>query len=245
MPSRLDGLPSARNDVRFPNRMQVARCVAALGLLVVVGGGCQTTYSCPGGCTVGAYAVLELTCRATVTSARLTGPCAPSGDAGAGFGFSCAPVTEVPFSGCKEVHIAATVPGVCHVELTFATGFTYSTDVTFASQTDPEPPGCGQCPQYVGPASQATFIVDNPATACLDAGSDEGADAPTDAPSEAAVCPTDASQSVACNFSGTCAGCRSNAGFECTCSDAGGSGSDGGGTQWQCVDTGFPCMGSP
>ncbi|MGO9836601.1 MAG: hypothetical protein ACLP1X_20585 [Polyangiaceae bacterium] len=225
--------------------MQVARCVAALGLLVVVGGGCQTTYSCPGGCTVGAYAVLELTCRATVTSARLTGPCAPSGDAGAGFGFSCAPVTEVPFSGCKEVHIAATVPGVCHVELTFATGFTYSTDVTFASQTDPEPPGCGQCPQYVGPASQATFIVDNPATACLDAGSDEGADAPTDAPSEAAVCPTDASQSVACNFSGTCAGCRSNAGFECTCSDAGGSGSDGGGTQWQCVDTGFPCMGSP
>ncbi len=244
--------------------MLAARCTSALALAVALCGGCQTKYGCPGGCAAGGYAVIELACPAAVTSARLTGPCAPSGDASlflveppatysggsgppasAGFGFACAPITETPFSGCKEVYLAATAPGVCHVELTFATGFTYSTDVTFASQRDPAPPGCAQCPAYIAPSSQATFTVNNPSTTCLDAGSSEGADASTDAASDAAVCPVDASQSVPCNFSGTCAGCRFNAGFECTCSDAGTSGMGGGGAQWQCVDTGFQCTAGP
>jgi hypothetical protein len=188
--------------------MLVARSAAALGLLVVLCGGCDpTSYSCHGGCTIAAYATIELACPATVTGARLTGPCAPSGDASlflvessctyrggsgppasAGFGFACAPITQTPFSECKEVYLAATAPGVCHVELTFATGFTYSTDVTFTSQTDPEPPGCAQCPPYIGPASQATFMVHNPSNTCVDdAGLNAGVDACMDARTEAAV----------------------------------------------------------
>jgi hypothetical protein len=154
-----------------------------------------------------AYATIELNCPAAVTTAQLTGPCAPSGDAShfivespdaysggsgppasAGFGFSCAPITQVPFSECKQVYIAATAPGVCHVGLTFADGFTYSTDVTFTSQTDPEPPGCARCPSYIAPASQTMFMVNNPSDTCvepvLDAGLDAVGGIPSDAPSE-------------------------------------------------------------
>jgi hypothetical protein len=36
--------------------------------------------------------------------------------------------------------------------LTFATGFTYSVDVTFGWQTDNGPPDCEQCPPFIGPA---------------------------------------------------------------------------------------------
>ena len=64
------------------------------------------------------------------------------------------------------------------MQLTFATGFTYSTDVTFALQPDPGPPGCPSCPPYLGP-TPSTFTVDNPAATCTDAGVD--GPAPSDA----------------------------------------------------------------
>jgi hypothetical protein len=78
----------------------------------------------------------------------------------------------------------ALLRGVCHVELNFATGFTYSTDVTFTSMTSVN---CGTTAVYVGP-TQVVFDVDNPSDTCGDAGaSDAGVYFTTDAPSDAAV----------------------------------------------------------
>jgi hypothetical protein len=57
--------------------------------------------------------------------------------------------------------------GVCHVELTFADGFTYSNDVTFASRTV-----CG-CPSFIGPTA-GPFMVDNPNDTCGEGGADAG-----------------------------------------------------------------------
>jgi hypothetical protein len=148
--------------------------------------------ACPLLCLTGEFAVLELTCPAAVTSAEVTGPCAPIVDASisdaeaggggggtgppafGGFGFSCAMSTRVPFTQCTEVVLAATKPGVCHVALTFEGGFAYSTDIRFTWQTLGEPPGCpNPCAPFVGP-TQSRFEVDNPSTTCVDAGVDGG-----------------------------------------------------------------------
>jgi hypothetical protein len=58
-------------------------------------------------------------------------------------------------------------PGVCHIELIFATGFTYSTDVMFNSQE-------GECASSNVPIL-GPFTVNNPSDTCvaLDAGGDE------------------------------------------------------------------------
>jgi hypothetical protein len=68
----------------------------------------------------------------------------------------------------SQVSVTSSIPGVCHVQLVFATGFTFTTDVTFASGTAT---ACGTTVQYVGP-SQVVFQVDNPVTTCLDGGPD-------------------------------------------------------------------------
>jgi hypothetical protein len=81
-----------------------------------------------------------------------------------------------------QVLIEPTQAGDCHVDLTLAGGFQYSTDVTFA-QTTTE--GC--CPCTSVAPTQTTFMVNNPSMTCVDAGLDAQADAPPDAPSDAAV----------------------------------------------------------
>jgi|HubBroStandDraft_4_1064222.scaffolds.fasta_scaffold250070_2 hypothetical protein len=65
-------------------------------------------------------------------------------------------------------------PGTCHVTFTFATGFTYSADVTFASMNDSEP-GCAPCPSYIGPVSNSGPKVNNPPETCvaLDSGAED------------------------------------------------------------------------
>jgi hypothetical protein len=125
--------------------------------------------------------------------------------------------------------------------MTFATGFTYSADVTFTLQSQNDPPGCPVW-HYTAP-TQRTFIVNNPGSTCVDAGLDARGDGPVDATSDVA-CPSEASQSVACAASESCTGCRYNVAFACTCADAVDSGADGSSLQWQCVDMGFPCMPS-
>jgi hypothetical protein len=70
------------------------------------------------------------------------------------------------------VVVASPSPGTCHVLLTFASGFTYSADVTFASQN--LNPTCG-CPAFIGPTS-GPFTVNNPSETCVDASTDAGAD---------------------------------------------------------------------
>jgi hypothetical protein len=68
-------------------------------------------------------------------------------------------------------NVTASGPGVCHIVLTFATGFTYSTDATFAEQPGS---GCG-CPSLLGPTSPAVIRVNNPSNTCVSLGADSGA----------------------------------------------------------------------
>jgi hypothetical protein len=154
--------------------MLFARSAAALALLVVLGGGgCAAPND---GCAPlpppPTQALVWLSCGATdLTDVSVSGPCA-TGDAG--------PSNEAVAQG---VNVSSPSPGVCHVELTFATGFTYATDVTFQSMTRVN---CGTTEAYIGP-TQGVFDVNNPSTTCVDAGLDAPADAPTEAPSDAAV----------------------------------------------------------
>jgi hypothetical protein len=70
---------------------------------------------------------------ADLTAVTLSGPCATN-DAGA------SALNDYLSSSGAFVWFGSPTPGVCHVELTFATGFTYSTDVEFASMTHPQQP---------------------------------------------------------------------------------------------------------
>jgi hypothetical protein len=211
----------ARILVRSKELLLVARSAAALGFLVVLGsGGCDSTEDCCGSCQEGNAAAFQLSCSSyDLKSVVATGPCA----------MPDASVSS--YMGNGTVLVQSDGPGACHVELTFATGFTYSADVTFASHSGGVcgGPQCA-CPDYVTPTS-GPFMVNNPSSTCVDAS--------VDAPSEAAPCPSGASQSVPCDYSGSCMGCRENAGFECACSDA-----DGSGPVWQCIDTGYSCAGT-
>jgi hypothetical protein len=91
-----------------------------------------------------------------LTSVVATGPCA-------------IPDAGVSWYVGKEgtVSVLSPSPGVCHIELIFATGFTYSADVTFNSQE-------GECASSNVPIL-GPFMVDNPIDTCvaLDAGADE------------------------------------------------------------------------
>jgi len=119
------------------------------------GGGLACTVSC--GIPYG-FATFNLSCSAThLTNVAVSGPCATDD----GPSYSVAG---------QSISINSTSAGVCHVELTFATGFTYSTDVTFESQSAPKPPVC--CPLLTAP-TQSTFTVDDPSATCVDAGSDD------------------------------------------------------------------------
>src|ERR1700677_752341 len=148
-------------------RMAVAATCAAFGIVAAWGSGCGGTARC------GAIppplqtsALLELTCGKTdLTSVTVSGPCA-AGDAsppyelGDGVGVG----DDVPLGAASQVSVTSQSPGVCHVQLVFSTGFTFATDVTFASQTQSS---CGVTVQGVGP-TQGEFQVNNPAATCLD-----------------------------------------------------------------------------
>jgi len=126
------------------------------GLLVVAGGGCQSHHDCAGGCSSGSPVVFDLSCGGTdLTSEVLTGVCGPS-------------PSSPDFGGSHQqyVYLRSEQPGDCHVELIFATGFTFSADVHFSSQTDNTDP---QCPcGYIQP-DQTMFTVNNPTSTCVDA----------------------------------------------------------------------------
>jgi hypothetical protein len=161
----------------------VVALVLAAGLLVVLAGaGCGTSGNC-GGCVEGALATFNLSCSPNdLVSVLASGPCAMP-DAGLAW-----------YTGVGSewsVGVGSPSPGECHVVLTFATGFTYSADVTFTSQTAES---CKGCPPYIGPTS-GPFTVNNPATTCLDAAPDAAPEAGsvTDAsPGDAAATTSDA-----------------------------------------------------
>jgi hypothetical protein len=203
-----------------------ALALALLAVLLAVVGACNSTQACCGTCPASEPARFTLTCGSTdLQSVVATGPCATP-DA-----------SLASYVGNDAVLVPSEGPGDCHVELTFASGYAYSADVTFASRSGGlcGGPQC-KCADYVVPTS-GPFTVNNPSTTCVDAAVSDGAP-------DASVCLSDASQSVPCAQAGSCTGCRLNVQFECTCSavqDAGGLDAEAGGLQWQCADTGFPC----
>jgi hypothetical protein len=130
------------------------RWVAALGLLAsLASGGCSHRDACGSIPDPPTKAIFEPSCGvADLVAVDLSGPCA-TGDAS----------TPSYVSG-ENVDIGSPSPGVCHVQLTFGTGFTYSVDVTFTSQT-----AQGDCVpsfSYVGP-THVVFPVTDPGETCM------------------------------------------------------------------------------
>jgi hypothetical protein len=148
--------------------MAVALRAAVRCLLVVPCAGCSPT---PADCSDvipgNEPAIFNLSCGPTdLTSVALSGPCS-TGDA--------SPSNYLFGAVSKSLAFDSPSPGRCHVFLTFATGFTYSTDVTFTSQTDTVPPGC-HVSSYTAPTQQ-TFTVNNPGGTCVVHNADAGVDA--------------------------------------------------------------------
>lgn len=149
--------------------------LAFLSSLIAVGAlvsssGCDSLFeghACSGGCAGGpASAVFELACsQNNLVSVEATGPCSMPGK----------PLSFYTGTATKGVvNVGSPTPGTCHVTLTFATGFTWSSDLTFGTINDSEP-GCARCPDFVGPTSNSNGSkVNNPPDTCvpLDAGDD-------------------------------------------------------------------------
>jgi hypothetical protein len=222
--------------------MRAALTLAAvLACLFAVFGSCtSSSVPCCDACPGSQRAVFQLTCDETdLKTVTVTGPCRTP-DGGSSFAM-----------GNGIVAIDSEDAGVCHVQLTFETGFAFTTDVSFETQSGGV---CGgpqcRCGDFVAPTS-GPFAVHNPSATCVEAGID--ADAGPN------VCPSDAGQDVPCGPApgATCQGCREHAIFECTCgfADAGvpdpgaldagildaGVIDASGGPSWQCVDRFYEC----
>ena len=176
---------TATNFVRFLEPMLVARCAAALGLLVVlVGGYGACTWNGPCNCPPpGDLAVIALGCvPAEPPVVKTTGPCAAcpaflanGSEASFPDGITCGAGPS------QDITLIANGAGTCHVELTFANGATSSVDVDFMSEWEAcgsDPHGCGQ--GFI--AANTTVSVPEPT---CDAVADAGLE--VDALSEAAV----------------------------------------------------------
>ena len=144
--------------------MRVAFNLSLIALGVVISGdGCVSSdHACPDSCTVSGSATFWLACNPNdLVSVEATGPCSMPDE----------PLSWYTGAATKwAASVFAASPGTCHIVLTFATGFTYSADVTFASMND-NTPGCPPCPAYIG-AISGGFNVNNPPETCvaLDAG---------------------------------------------------------------------------
>jgi hypothetical protein len=107
------------------------------------------------------WARLDLCNASDLVTVALSGPCA-TGDA--------SPANYVRPQAPESVVIGSASAGVCHVELVFGSGFTYSTDITFVLQTPGSAdPSCPPCGPYTQP-TVSVYVVDNPGAACVDAG---------------------------------------------------------------------------
>ena len=209
---------------------------AVLACLFAVFGSCTSSSECCNVCPASQSATFQLTCDETdLKTVTVTGPC------------------ELPDGGSwfsvvnGAVFVDSQGAGVCHVALTFGTGFTFATDVSFETQSGGV---CGgpqcKCPDFVV-ATSGPFAVHNPGTTCVEAGIDAAgtdAEAGPDADAGPSTCPSNASQDVPCGAASgmTCQGCRDNATFECTCAFADAGVTDAGaGPSWQCVDRVYEC----
>jgi hypothetical protein len=143
-----------------PMRATLAVAMATAGLIVALGTGCGPGPDAKCICNSAEPALFQFSCSPNdLTSVVATGPCSMP-EAGTPLGFT-APVPPT------DVGVFSGGPGTCHVQLTFASGFTYSTDVAFTAQMQ----FCA-CPTAFVPTS-GPFMVDNPAGTCI-AGPDAG-----------------------------------------------------------------------
>jgi hypothetical protein len=119
---------------------------------------------CCTACQEGFGATLRLACAPTEPpTAVVTGPCAVDAStfAAADPGWSCS---------STACYLNASTAGDCHLTLTFAGGFTYTTDVEFKEM----PQACCGCPLPYVVASPSEATIDNPISTCasVDAGGD-------------------------------------------------------------------------
>jgi hypothetical protein len=133
--------------------------VGVLALLFTAGVGCGQTV-CPGAIRANQPAIFNLSCPTDPPQITLSGSCA-AGDAG--------PSNGQLNQALNVVTVTSPNPGNCHVVLSFATGFTFSADVTFVTHIETDPPGSNCTSPYTGP-TQSMFTVNNPSDTCVDAG---------------------------------------------------------------------------
>jgi hypothetical protein len=144
--------------------MQLLRITAFAVHLSSLAVACSQSSSqdCPGTCPANQPAILELACGPSdLSSVTLSGSCA-SGDGN--------PSSYVFGAADSSLAIHSASPGACHVVLGFASGFTYSADVSFTQQTS----GSTGCSCTYTTPSISSFMVDNPANTCLDAAAGPG-----------------------------------------------------------------------
>jgi hypothetical protein len=122
--------------------------------------------SCVSFCAPFLAVTLNLSCLAVV-SVQTTGPCGA---------VACRSKTDGGPCPQRQVTVAPTQVGSCHVELTFDDGYQYGVDLTFASTTQE-----GPCPCTSIGAISSVPAVDNPSTTCADAGPGAPGDAGVDA----------------------------------------------------------------
>jgi hypothetical protein len=131
--------------------MRVALTLAAVGTAAVVGCfvGAQKQALC---CNGSDPALFNFTCATNdLVSIAATGACVDTWK-----GMSA--------NADAQAYVGSDEPGVCHVVLTFATGFTYAADVTFVSRPNTT---CDQsCAPQIEPSS-GPFTVNNPPDTCV------------------------------------------------------------------------------
>ena len=64
--------------------------------------------------------------------------------------------------GANSVSVPTEEPGDCHIELVFASGYTFATDIQFVSAKQP----CSSCSPHFDPASDQPVAVPNPGSTC-------------------------------------------------------------------------------
>jgi hypothetical protein len=152
------------------NALRKIRPVAtALGLSCLVaalggGIGCVQQQACDNISRVETPVTFDLACAPSdLTTVKVSGPCSSSN-----MSTDPAAYEGNGEAGPAKLEVGSEVAGLCHVDLTFASGFVYSTDVTFTGTSD----GCST--GYITP-TQSVFAVNSPGSTCSDGGSAAGA----------------------------------------------------------------------
>jgi len=150
-------------------KRKIRRAAKAISLFCVVaafggGTGCVQQQACDNITRVETPATFDLACAPSdLTAVKVSGPCSSSN-----MSTDPAVYERNGEAGPGKLEVGSQVAGLCHVDLTFASGFVYSTDVTFTGTSD----GCGT--GFITP-TQSVFAVNSPGSACADAGSAAGA----------------------------------------------------------------------